>query len=305
MKTLRIGTDCSGIEAPIQALKKMKIKYSHEWSCEIDKHAQASIKANYNPKILYDDITKRQVSKLPDIDIYVCGFPCQTFSMAGKRQGFEDTRGTVFFYCVKVIRKKRPNVFILENVKGLLSHDNGNSWKTVLSTLNKLKDYNIYYKVLNTRHYGIPQNRERIFIIGIKKTSMRQGQVFEFPTKKKMKDVRSYIDTKDTSKDNLTQRLKEPVKKSKGVFVDLGFICFNNYNNKRFQTYTPTILRQSALWCVPMKRKANVKEYLSLQGFPKSFKQVVSDRQLIMQVGNSMSVNVLVQLFKCVFKVIY
>ncbi len=304
MKPLRIGTDCSGIEAPIQALKKLKIKYSHEWSCEIDKHAQASIKANYNPKILYDDITKRQVSKLPDIDMYVCGFPCQTFSMAGKRQGFQDARGTVFFYCVKVIRKKRPNVFILENVKGLLSHDNGNTLKTVLSTLNKLKNYNIYHKVLNTRHYGIPQNRERIFIVGIKKTSMK-GKVFEFPKKKKMKDVRSYIDTKDTSKDKLTQRLKEPVKKSKGVFVDLGFICFNNYTNKRFQTYTPTILRQSALWCVPMKRKANVKEYLSLQGFPKSFKQVVSDRQLIMQVGNSMSVNVLVQLFKCVFKVIY
>jgi len=302
MKPLRIGTDCSGIEAPIQALKKLKIKYSHEWSCEIDKHAQASIKANYNPKILYDDITKRQVSKLPDIDMYVCGFPCQTFSMAGKRQGFQDARGTVFFYCVKVIRKKRPNVFILENVKGLLSHDNGNTLKTVLSTLNKLKNYNIYHKVLNTRDYGIPQNRERIFIVGIKKTSMK-GKVFEFPKKKKMKDVRSYIDTKDTSKDKLTQRLKEPVKKSKGVFVDLSFI--NIVSNLWYQTYTPTILRHSILWCVPMKRKANVKEYLSLQGFPKSFKQVVSDRQLKMQVGNSMSVNVLVELFKCVFKVIY
>ena len=303
MKTLRIGTDCSGIEAPIQALKKLKIKYSHEWSCEIDKHAQASIKANYNPKILYDDITKRQISKLHDIDMYVCGFPCQTFSMAGKRQGFEDARGTIFFYCVKVIRKKQPNVFILENVKGLMSHDNGNTWKTVLSTLNKLKDYNIYHKVLNTRDYGIPQNRERIFIVGIKKTSMN-GRIFEFPKKKKMKDVRSYIDTKDTSKDKLTQSLKQPVKKSKGIFVDLGFIKLHN-NEKLFQIYTPTILNHSALWCVPMKRKANVKEYLSLQGFPKSFKQVVSDRQLKMQVGNSMSVNVLVKLFKCIFKVIY
>ena len=239
MKTLRIGTDCSGIEAPIQALKKLKIKYSHEWSCEIDKHAQASIKANYNPKILYDDITKRQISKLHDIDMYVCGFPCQTFSMAGKRQGFEDARGTIFFYCVKVIRKKQPNVFILENVKGLMSHDNGNTWKTVLSTLNKLKDYNIYHKVLNTRDYGIPQNRERIFIVGIKKTSMN-GRIFEFPKKKKMKDVRSYIDTKDTSKDKLTQSLKQPVKKSKGIFVDLGFIKLHN-NEKLFQIYTPTI----------------------------------------------------------------
>lgn len=302
MRYLRIGTDCSGIEAPIQALKKLKIKYSHEWSCEIDKHAQASIKENYNPKIMYDDITKRQVSKLPDIDMYVCGFPCQTFSLAGKRQGFDDTRGTIFFYCVKVIRKKRPNVFILENVKGLLSHDNGNTWKTVLSTLNKLKDYNIYHKVLNTRDYGIPQNRERIFIIGIKKTSMK-GKVFEFPKKKKMKDVRSYIDTKDTSKDIPMPCVKNSLKRSKSVFVDLGFI--NIVSNNCYKTYTPTMVRKPTLWCVPMKRKANVKEYLSLQGFPKSFKQVVSDRQLKMQVGNSISVNVLVELFKCVFKVIY
>ena len=304
MRTIRIGTDCSGIEAPIQALKKLKIKYSHEWSCEIDKHAQKSIKANYNPKTLYDDITKRQVSKLPDIDIYVCGFPCQTFSIAGNRQGFNDTRGIIFFHCIKVIRKKQPTVFILENVKGLLSHDNGDTWKTVLNILNKLKDYNIYHKVLNTRHYGIPQNRERIFIVGIKKSQMNE-KVFEFPQKKKMKDVHSYIDISDISKDIPMPSVKDSIKRSKSVFVDLNFINKIGKHSYPFQIYTPTILRSSTLWCVPMKRRANVKEHLSLQGFPKSFKQVVSDRQLKMQVGNSMSVNVLVQLFKCIFKVIY
>ena len=132
-----------------------------------------------------------------------------------------------------------------------------------------------------------------------------KGKNFEFPLKKKMKNVRSYIDISDTSKDIPMPSVKDSIKRSKSIFVDLNFINKIGKHSYPFQTYTPTILRSSTLWCVPMKRKANVKEYLSLQGFPKSFKQVVSDRQLKMQVGNSMSVNVLIQLFKCIFKVIY
>ena len=162
---LRVGTDCSGIEAPIQALKRLKIKFSHEWSCEIDPYARKSIKANYNPKILFEDITKPR--KLPDIDLYVCGFPCQTFSTAGERKGFGDPRGTIFYYCLKVIKTKKPKYFILENVKGLVNHDNGKTFKTILNCLKKLKIYNIYHNVLNTKDYGIPQNRERIFIVGV------------------------------------------------------------------------------------------------------------------------------------------
>lgn len=87
MKKLRIGTDCSGIEAPIEALKQMRIPFEHVWSCEIDPYARKSIEANYKPNILYEDIFKRNHNTLPDIDIYVCGFPCQPFSMARKRKG--------------------------------------------------------------------------------------------------------------------------------------------------------------------------------------------------------------------------
>ncbi len=292
---LRVGTDCSGIEAPIQALKKLKINYNHEWSCEIDKYARESIKANYEPKLLFEDITKSR--KLPNIDLYICGFPCQTFSMAGDRKGFGDPRGTIFYYCLKVIRTKKPKYFILENVKGLVNHDSGNSFKTILNCLNLLKIYDIYYKVLNTKDYGIPQNRERIFIIGINK-SLKQK--FEFPKKKKMKDIKSFIDTSDKSKQAWPNYCNKSISKSKGVFLDATFI--NLVSSKSYQTYSPTICTNGHMWCKTMKRKANKKEYLKLQGFPSSFKVVVSSRQIKRQIGNSMSVNVLVEIFKELLK---
>ena len=182
---LRVGTDCSGIEAPIQALRQLKIPFQHVFSSEIDKYCIQSIKANYHPEILFGDpdgpypngnITQRDINTVPDIDLYVCGFQCQPFSQAGKRKGFEDKRGNVFWSCLEVIKKKQPKYFILENVKGLLSHDRpkdskrgeyGKTWKTIWKEIKKMEnyDYKIQWKVLNTKDYGIPQNRERIFIV--------------------------------------------------------------------------------------------------------------------------------------------
>ena len=300
-KKLRIGTDCSGIEAPIQALKQMKIPFIHEFSSDIDKYAIQSIKANYKPKIIFGDpdgpfpdgdITKRNNSKLPDIDLYVCGFPCQTFSHAGKRKGFEDVRGQVFWSCLDVIKKKKPEYFILENVKGLLSHDKGNTWKVIWSEIEKLKryGYNVEWKLMNTRDYGIPQNRERVYIVG----SVYDD--FKWPKKCKMKKIEDYVDWNDTSKHKLTKRQKEHVKRSlennkNSIFTDFSFIN-NSFINSDKYAYTINTLATS-IYCIPLERKANYKELLSLQGFPKSFKKDVSDNQLKKQIGNSMSVNVL------------
>jgi DNA (cytosine-5)-methyltransferase 1 len=291
---LKVGTDCSGLEAPIQALKKLKVKFSHEWSCEIDPHARKSIKANYNPKIVFEDITKPR--KLPDIDLYVCGFPCQTFSMAGERKGFSDPRGTIFYKCLKVLKTKKPKYFILENVKGLVNHDDGNTFKTILNCLQKLKLYNIHHQILNTKDYGIPQNRERIFIVGVRKDVRKK---FEFPKKRKLPHniIHKYVDTSDKSKDILPPYYKKfNVKKFKCVFIEMGFINYIKLDS--YQQYSPTLMAKNYMWCRPMGRKANVKEHLKLQGFPLSFKQVVSDAQMKKQIGNSMSVNVLVVLFK-------
>ena len=293
---LRVGTDCSGIEAPIMALKQLKIPFRHEFSSEIDKHCIESIKANYKPKKIFGDMKKRKVKDVPDIDLYICGFPCQPFSMAGERKGTEDTRGTIFYECLKVIRNKKPNYFILENVKGLITIDEGNTLKEILQSLKELKIYNVEWKVLNTKDYGIPQNRERVFIVGIKKSLKKK---FKWPEKKKMESLKKYIDWKDTRKDVLTERQKNQIKiiNPNSYFIDISF-NFHKYPNA--DKYSPCLITISSLFNYKLNRYANINEYLKLQGFPISFKQVVSDSQLKKQIGNSMSVNVLKELFKCI-----
>ena len=179
---LRVGTDCSGIEAPIQALRQLGIPFRHVFSSEIDKFCIQSIKANYEPEILFGDpdgpfkdgdITKRNIDDVPDMDLYVCGFPCQPFSDMGTRSGLFDSRGTVYRACVDVIRTKEPRCFVLENVRGLLTNDGGATWKTILADLHELSEscgYTLSWKILNTRDYGLPQNRERVYIVGTRGT---------------------------------------------------------------------------------------------------------------------------------------
>jgi site-specific DNA-cytosine methylase/intein/homing endonuclease len=221
---------------------------------------------------------------------------CQPFSLAGKRRGSGDKRGNIFLHCIKTIKQTNPSLFILENVKGILSAEKGEYWKQIQKSLNSLKEYNVYASLLNTRNYGIPQNRTRIYIVGIKKSKKKYE--FEFPKYVKMKSIESYVDKKDTRRDRVSPSRKNAFNKFKGTFVDFKFI--NRGLPK--PEYSPVICALSNMWCAPMNRKATVKELLSLQGFPKNFKQVVSDTQMKKQIGNSMSVNVLEHLFKECFK---
>ena len=105
---LKVGTDCSGIEAPIEALKQMKIPFKQVFACEIDVYARKSMEANYHCEKTYLDITKRDISTVPNLDMYICGFPCQAFSTIGNRKGTRDSRGTIFNYCLLLIKKKKP-----------------------------------------------------------------------------------------------------------------------------------------------------------------------------------------------------
>jgi len=304
MSKLRIGTDCSGIEAPIQALKQLKIPFSHEFSSDIDKYVIQSIKSNYKPKILFGDpdgpypngdITKRNNSKLPDIDLYVCGFPCQAFSESGKRRGFKDRRGQVFWSCIDVIKKKRPDFFVLENVKGLLSHDKGKTWDVIWSEVQKLEryGYNVDWKVMNTRDHGIPQNRERVYIVG----SVYDD--FEWPNKCKMKRLKDYVEWDVKGQHKLTKRQREHVNKVLKSNPDSIFIDFswggNPFTNS--DKYIGCICTNPDFYCIPLNRRITTKELLSLQGFPTNFNKDVSDTQLKKQVGNSMSINTLKKLF--------
>lgn len=135
------------------------------FSSEIDPHAVKAYKALYNGALeLQGDITKIEAHDVPDHDVLVGGFPCQAFSVAGQRKGFEEARGTLFFEIARIASAKQPRLMLLENVKGLLSHDGGNTFETMCVVLNDI-GYAIDFHVLNSKHYGVPQNRERIFIV--------------------------------------------------------------------------------------------------------------------------------------------
>jgi len=131
---------------------------------EIDKYAIQIYEKHFNHKN-YGDATKLITTDLPDFDLLVGGFPCQSFSIAGKRKGFNDTRGTLFFEIARVLRDKKPRYFLLENVKGLLSHDGGKTFETILGVLTEI-GYQLEWQVLNSKNFGVPQNRERVFIVG-------------------------------------------------------------------------------------------------------------------------------------------
>lgn len=195
---IKIGTDFSGIGAPEMALKYLGIDFESVFACEIDKYARQSFEQLHKPNTFYNDITTRNHKEVEQLDLYVAGFPCQAFSMAGKRKGFEEARGTLFFNVAEFIQINQPKVFVLENVKGLLSHDRGNTFQTIVDILSNgggtqngqisldvFEDglgYHIYWQVLNTKDYGIPQNRERIFIVGFK-----DFREFSFPKPMELK----------------------------------------------------------------------------------------------------------------------
>lgn len=195
---MKVGTDFSGIGAPEMALKYLGINFESVFACEIDKYARKSFEQLHEPKKFYKDITTRNHKEIEKLDLYVAGFPCQSFSMAGKRKGFDEARGTLFFNVAEFIKENKPKTFILENVKGLLSHDNGKTFQTIVDILSNgggtqngqiildvFEDglgYHIYWQVLNTKNYGIPQNRERIFIVGFK-----DFREFSFPKPMELK----------------------------------------------------------------------------------------------------------------------
>jgi len=179
---IKVGSDFSGVGAFNQALMRLGIEYDEVFACDMDKYARQTFIHNYGePKYYPKDVYEREIPK-ESLDIYMTSPPCQAFSLAGKRLGKDDKRGVLFFNSHEFIKKNKPRYFIFENVKGLLSDDNGNTFKEWLNMLggksvNGLPvlfayedsvPYHIYYKVMNAKKHGVPQNRERVFIIGIR-----------------------------------------------------------------------------------------------------------------------------------------
>jgi len=172
MRIFSTFTGIGGFEVGINNAAKQRGPLEIVGYSEVDKYAVQVYEKHFKGVKNYGDITKIKAETLPDFDCIVGGFPCQAFSIAGRRGGFNDTRGTLFFDLARILQTKQPRLFVFENVKGLLNHDNGRTFKTIITTLDEL-GYDCQWQVLNSKDFGVPQNRERIIIVGHLRGSTR------------------------------------------------------------------------------------------------------------------------------------
>ena len=236
-KTIKIGTMFSGIGAIEYAFKRLNLKTKIEFACDSDNFVKQSYFANYEiaESNWYNDVQEIDGKKYKGkLDLLVGGSPCQSFSMVGKRKGFDDTRGTLFYEFARVIKESQPNVFIFENVKGLLSHDSGNTFETIKATFDEL-GYKYSYQVLNAKNFGMPQHRERIFVVGFKDKSVD----FKFPEgislEHKMQDfLEDYTDSKYYLKEKGVKFVTSSKNRSKRYTQINGEIALCQKANQQF-----------------------------------------------------------------------
>ena len=262
-------------------------KYNEELKCigfsEVDKYATSIYKRHFPKHRELGDVTKIRTEDLPEFEFLVGGFPCQAFSIAGKRRGFDDTRGTLFFEIARVLKDKKPKYFLLENVKGLLSHDKGRTFQTILKVLSEL-GYDAQWEIFNSKDYGVPHNRERIYIKGYNREKCR-GEIFSTSTQK------AILSTK-------IERLGNCAKNGHGTsdVMSLEGIC---------KCLTATDYMHPK-WIIDNNqnlRKLTPLECERLQGFPDNWTkfgvndELISNTQRYKCCGNAVTTNVITHIF--------
>ncbi len=270
--------------------------FSSEWNT----FAKKTYEANFG-EVPFGDITKINENNIPDHDILIGGFPCQPFSLAGvskknalgRDHGFKDeTQGTLFFDIVRILENKRPKAFLLENVKNLVSHDKGNTFKVIQGALREL-DYSIHFKVLDGKHF-VPQHRERIIIVGFDNTVFNGQEQFTFPvmpeSTKTFQDIlEKNVDPKYTLSDKLWDYLQRYAAKHKTKGNGFGYGLANLDGISR--TMSARYYKDGAEILIPQKgknpRRLTPRESARLQGYPDTFVIPVSDTQAYRQFGNS------------------
>jgi DNA (cytosine-5)-methyltransferase 1 len=336
---IKVGSDFSGVGAFDQALIRLGINYETVFACDMDKYARQTFIHNYGELKYYPENVYNREIPSDSLDIYMTSPPCQAFSFAGKRLGKNDKRGILFFNSHEFIQVNKPRYFIFENVKGLLSDDNGKTFQEWVNYLGGKSvngapiifpyensvPYHLYWKVLNAKHFGVPQNRERVFLIGIRDDADNN---FQFPKEfhliKRLKDV---LEHKVDEKYFLSEKMIN---------------CLVNHKSDKFKINTPIInetdisrtLRTEMakmgrqIWIADYRndeglriRKDNIspciistmapiigydykirrltpRECFRLMDFPDSFSWLCSDSQAYKQAGNSIVVNVLYKIIK-------
>lgn len=272
--------------------------FSSEW----DKFARKTYRINFGEEPDERDIATVPLNEIPSHDILLGGFPCQPFSQAGLKLGFEDTRGTLFFNVAQIIGDKRPAAFLLENVKQLRGHDKGRTLQVILNTLRNDLNYTVHVEVLAAKEFGVPQNRERIFIVGF--DNERGGEIapFEFPAPtNEPTRVGDILEKSPDSKYTISDKLyaghlkRKEMHKEKGN--GFGFSLFdenspytNTISARYYKDGSEILINQGA---DKNPRKLTPRECARLQGYPENYIIPVSDSQAYKQFGNSVTVPVI------------
>ena len=290
--------------------------FASEW----DKECQKVYEKNFKIKP-FGDITKIDEKDIPKHDVLCAGFPCQAFSISGKRLGFKDTRGTLFFDVARIVKHHQPKLILLENVKNFLTHDNGNTISVVKKTLEEL-NYNVFYKVLNSSNFGIPQKRERIYIVGFNREL--KIDEFKFPSNQNIfVSLKDYLLPDKLTKELILNRNDIQLTKNKKLQKDI----FGNYPQKPISlgqvnkggqgeriysihghavsltAYGGGIGSKTGIYLVNKKiRKLSPRECARITGFPDNFSLSDNKNHSYKQFGNSVVVNVLDFILKEIMK---
>ena len=306
---LRFIDFCAGIgggRVGLESLGMQCVGFS-----EIDKNSEKTYRIFFGEKeINYGDLMKINSTDLPEFDVMIAGFPCQTFSVIGQRQGMKDNRGQIIYGLIDIMKAKNIKYFILENVKGLLNHGRGSSMKVILDELNNA-GYKVFWKLTSSLYHGIPQMRERIYFVGIRKDLAKNENAFEFPNETVRSKLSEYlVDTDELefsekkTYETFLKYLENKYNKGKFSIANLleeDFLVVDTRQSdlRLYRGKIPTLRtgRHGILYIREGKfRKLSGYEALSLQGFPKKLrnkiKGKIADISLLGQAGNAMTVNV-------------
>ena len=313
MSNLKVGTMFSGIGAPEVALNNLKIPHNIKWACDIDKYAKKTYLANHSCEKWYDDITKIDIESLEYIDLFVFGFPCQSLSNAGKRD-LSDGRSLLVKYCLDILDKKMPKYFIFENVAALLQNNFKDFFNYIVERVSK--NYQINYKVLNTKHFGLPQNRDRVFCVGIRKDI---GTTFNFDNIPKLEvpKLRDFlddnVDTKYYINDDKLKTFTPSNRQFKSDKIFVGGLRYGKLRGDRregimtnygqikqvfsIEGISVTLCLSADIGKYMMDdgriRILTPNEFRKLQGFPNDFKLPISNNQIYKRFGNTISIPVI------------
>ncbi|WP_338654195.1 DNA cytosine methyltransferase [Sporosarcina psychrophila] len=298
MKTVSLFSGCGGLD-----LGFIKAGFNIIWANDFDKYAAQSYKHNIGEHIVEGNLTEIPVDAIPRHDVLIGGFPCQPFSMMGEQEGFTDTRGTLFFNVEQVILHHKPKIVVLENVRNLVNHDNGRTFRIIKEHLDAA-GYDVFDKVLNSAHYGVPQTRNRIFIVCFRKDLKVNN--FDFPNPLPLEKTMQDLLEKDVSdKYYLSHRILPTIMASgtktfKAIAkIDLPIarpLCatmakMHRASQDNYVTQPSTLAEESGKTPI---RRLTPRECARLQGFPENpdYEIIVSDSQAYKQFGNAVTVDV-------------